>query len=122
MAVSGNTFNISLSGLKKILSGIIVNSQPSGLTKRGLITYVSLSEGVWTALPATPLTDRNAILIQNRSGGEMVFNYDNTAPTDEGITIINGGEAYRDIKQTIPVYGMSVTGNGTITVKVEEIS
>lgn len=93
---------------------------PQGLSIAGKMTPVTLNSATWTALPATPLTNRNAIRIQNQSAIEIKTQYDNTTVGYVGIIVsANGSDAY-DIKENIVIYAKSA--NGTPTVMVEELS
>ncbi len=94
--------------------------RPSGLTLGGLITIVVVSDSVWTALPTTALSERNAICIQNRSGLEIKINYDNTVVGYVGIVLPDKGERYYDITDNIPLYAKSSSGNANVTI--EEIA
>jgi len=92
----------------------------SGLFNAGRVTEVSLNSSTWTALPATALTDRNAISIQNVSDKSVKVNYDNAVSGFVGMLIpVNGERAY-DIQDSIIVYGKC--DSGTATVNVEELS
>lgn len=93
---------------------------PSGLNTAGKITEISISSSGWTALPASPLANRNAISIQNRSGGEIKINYDNGVSGYTGVVIPNGGERYYDITDSIVIYAKSQSG--TRAIVVEELS
>lgn len=94
--------------------------RPSGLNVAGRITHVPINSSGWTALPATPLSGRNAISIQNQSAIEIKIEYDNTVATYDGVKIIGGGERYYDITDNIVIYARSASGTPTITV--EELS
>lgn len=94
--------------------------RPSGLNIAGKITIVSVNSSTWTALPATALTDRNAICIQNRSGSEIKLNYDNGVSGYVGVVVPNLGERYYDITDNILIYAKSASG--TVDVTIEEIS
>ena len=93
--------------------------RPSGLNNGGLVTEVALNAASWTAIPATPLTDRNAISIQNLSGIDVKVNYVNTVGY-VGMLIGSGNERFYDITDQIVIYARSASG--TPTVVVEEIS
>ena len=96
-------------------------SVPSGLRNGGRHTIVSVNNTSWTALPASALTDRNAIAIQNNSDQDVKVNYDNTVAGYEGMTIRSrGGERQYDIKDTIVIYAKSKTG--TVNLDIEELS
>jgi len=94
--------------------------RPSGLNVAGKITEVTLASGSWSAIPATPLSNRNAISIQNNSGTEIKVNYDNTESGYVGMIVANGSERFYDITDSIIIYAKSQSG--TPTVVVEEIS
>lgn len=95
---------------------------PSGLTIGGLVTEVALDDTNWTALPASPLTDRNTIAIQNRSGKEIKLNYSNSVSGYVGMVVADGSERTYDIKDTILIYGKVAPGGGVAVVNVEEIA
>ena len=97
-----------------------VTSYPAGLTVAGRVTVVTISNTAWTALPATPLSMRNAISIQNQSGQEVKINYISSIVGYIGMTIPNGGERFYDITQNIVVYAMSSVSS--CTLNVEELS
>jgi len=105
----------------RVVSGAITGEfSPSGLINGGLITEVTLNSSTWTALPATPLSDRNALAIQNYSGQDIKINYDNSAVGYVGVLIKNESERNYDVKDTIIIYAKSSTSSCTVTV--EEIS
>jgi hypothetical protein len=94
---------------------------PSGLRNAGRVTEVLLSTTEWTALPpGGPLTNRNAINIQNYSGDEIRLNYSNTVPGFTGIILNDQSERNLDIKQTIQIYAKARVGGSVIIV--DEIS
>ena len=93
---------------------------PSGLKIAGKITTVTINDATWTALPATPLANRNAILIQNQTSVQAKINYDQSEPDYIGIWINGNGELYRDIKDTISIFARSSSGN--IDLIIEELS
>lgn len=93
---------------------------PSGLNNGGLITEVTLNSATWTALPATALTNRNAIRVQNQSAIEIKLNYSGSVSGYVGVWVKPNGETYYDITDDIVIYGKSASG--TPTVIVEEIS
>lgn len=92
----------------------------SGLGNGGKITEIQIDSTSWTALPTNPLTNRNALSIQNRSGTEIKINYDDSVSGYEGIAIINGGERYYDITDKIVIFAKSSGELAVITV--EELS
>jgi hypothetical protein len=95
--------------------------KPSGLNIGGLNSTVTLNAVTWTALPATPLPNRNAIAIQNESSVKVKLNFDGSAAGFVGMTIQpDGGERQYDITDGILIYGKCETG--TVSVNVEEIA
>lgn len=93
---------------------------PTGLTVGGLMTIVTLDSTSWTALPATPLANRNAISIQNQSSIEIKYNYDNTTVGYVGAKIAADGERFLEITDSIIVYAKAASG--TPSILVEELS
>jgi hypothetical protein len=93
---------------------------PSGLNIGGRYTEITINDTTWTALPSTPLPDRNAISIQNQSGEELKLNYDSLEPSYVGITVINFGERHYDITDSVIIYAKSKTG--TRVIGVEEVA
>jgi hypothetical protein len=85
---------------------------------------VTVSRTSWTALPATALTDRNGISIQNESGIDIKLRYVNTDPLWRGTRVAgNGSERFYDIKQTIILYAMAdPSAASDPEVIVEELS
>ena len=93
---------------------------PGGLTIGGKVTEVTLNSATWTALPATALTDRNHISIQNPSTSEIKLNYDNSIGTYTGVILGAGNERHYDITDSITIYAKSQSG--TPTIIVEEVA
>lgn len=93
---------------------------PTGLNIAGRVTEVVLNDATWTALPATALTSRNAISVQNQSTTAVKVNYDNSVSGYVGMLIPAGGERFYDITDSIVMYAKSESG--TPTIVVEEIS
>jgi len=97
------------------------DTQISGLTKEGKITEVTLSSSGWTPLPATPLTDRNAISIQNLSGIEIKVQFvSGSTGGYVGVVVADGSERFYNITESIIIYGRATSG--TPTVVVEEVA
>lgn len=100
---------------------------PSGLTKGGLVSVVTVNAVSWTVLPLTPLANRNQINIQNDNSSTSVkLNYDRTdigkpLPAGfEGMTLAPGIEKGYAIKDTILIYAKSEMG--TVNLNIEEIA
>jgi hypothetical protein len=92
----------------------------SGLFNGGRVTVVSLNDTTWTELPAPPLANRNAISIQNTSGGNIKLNYDPLIAGFVGVLVTSGGERMYVITDSIPVYAKCELG--TASIVVEELS
>lgn len=99
-----------------------VDAVPSGLRNAGRHTEVTVIDTGWTALPATPLSDRNAISIQNNTNFDIKINYDNSVIGYFGMTIRSGEERSYDIKDTIVIYGRVENGAGSAVIDIEELS
>jgi hypothetical protein len=98
---------------------------PTGLKNGQRITTLSVGTTA-TALPATPLAERNAIAIYNKSATEILYvgNSDVTADTVIGTTSgweIDPLSYYQlDVTGNIVIYGRYASGSELI--KVKEIS
>lgn len=92
----------------------------SGLRVGGRVTEVTLTPGVWTALPASPLSQRNAINIQNSSAEEIKINYSPSVVGYKGVLIGAGSERSYDITDNIILYAMPISS--VVTINVEEIA
>ena len=90
---------------------------PSGLNVGGRVTEVALNATTWTALPAAPLANRNAIAIQNLSGIEIKLNYSDDVVGYVGVVVGSGSERAYDITDAIVLYAKSASGTPTITVE-----
>lgn len=93
-----------------------------GLTVEGRISKVTISDDDWYPLPATALSGRNAMSIQNRSEQSMLINYSNTAPSTVGVLIPADYERQYQITSDIIIYGRSAAGVGDIDIIIEEIA
>lgn len=93
-----------------------VSATPSGLSTAGVITVVTLNSTGWTALPATALTDRNGIGIQNDSAIQIKLNFDNLEPGYVGWNVNANGETFVDITDAVIIYAKSQSGTPSITV------
>lgn len=117
----GNTFNTSLSGLRKLLTGLNIASTPSGLTIGGKVTVVTVNDTTWTALPLVPLAQRNQINIQNDDASIAIkLNYDPTTVGYVGMVVGPGIEKGYAIKDTILIYAKSASGS--VVLNIEEIA
>lgn len=93
---------------------------PTGLQVGGLITEVTINASTWTPLPATPLANRNALSIQNKSGQQIKINYSDAVSGYVGMVIEDDGERFYDIQDNIIIYAKSSTSS--CTLNVEEIA
>lgn len=93
---------------------------PVGLSTAGKITIVEINSSSWTPLPNTPLINRNALSIQNKSGSQIVINYDNSTVGYVGIEIENGEERFYAIRDSIVIYAKSQSL--TVNIICEELS
>lgn len=110
-----------LTAVRTVTEGTLTGSiRPSGLNVGGRVTEVTLNAVTWTALPATPLTARNALGIQNISGLEIKVNYSSGISGYVGMVIADGSERTYDITDAILIYGKCQSG--TAIVNVEEIA
>ena len=96
-----------------------VTTTPSGLNIAGRMTIVTLNDSTWTALPATQLTERNGMSVQNQSAKQIKLHYDNTTVGYVGTIVNPDGERFYDIR-TIALYGKCQSG--TCDILIEELS
>lgn len=120
--VTGEDFDAGTKrALHVAIAGALAGSfSPSGLNVGGLHTVVSINSSTWTALPATALTNRNQINIQNYSGVEIKLNYDNTVVGYVGVVLADQAERFYQITDSIVIYAKSSAG--TVNVDVEELA
>jgi hypothetical protein len=90
----------------------------SGLTIGGKIQKISINSTTWTAIPPAPLLDRNTVAIQNRSGGDILIQFDNaTVDPDVSWLVTNGGSISYGITDSITVYAKSIAPTANIIIK-----
>jgi hypothetical protein len=99
-----------------------VTSKPSGLSNSGKISEIVIDDISWTPLPASALTNRNSLSIQNLSGTEIKLNYDPLTVGYVGIKMGNLAERHYDITSNITIYAKSYPGSGSRTIVIEELS
>jgi hypothetical protein len=116
-AVTGTDFPGNKRGLDVSIAGGTAQFTPSGLTIGGLITRVTINNTGWTALPATPLTDRNTIAVQNKSVGEIYINFDNSAAVADSWLVTAGGSVSYGITESIVLYARSAAASADVIVK-----
>ena len=96
---------------------------PQGLNTALKITKQTLSD-VAAAIPTTPLTDRNSMIILNLSSVDSIYvgNSDVTATgSTEGWEIEPGSFFSLDIKDSIVIYAIAATGK-TPEIKIMELA
>lgn len=91
----------------------------AGPSTGGLITEITVNSTTWTRLPATDLTGRKALSIQNFSGQTCKLNYDNAAAGFVGVYMPTSSERQYD-QDDIAIYAKCTSG--TATLVVEEIA
>jgi len=86
----------------------------------GKITVFTIDSSTWSALPATALTGRKAVAIQNQSAIEIKIQYDNGVGGYVGMSVPAGGERFYNITENIIIYAKAASG--TPSLAVEELS
>jgi hypothetical protein len=85
------------------------------------MTIVSIDSTTWTALPATKLTGRFTLLVQNQSGVEIKLNPDNTTVGYVGYRMADGNDKYYyNILESFTMYAKASAG--TVNILVEELA
>lgn len=96
--------------------------QQTGLKVLGKTTMLSVDDTAWYAAPATALSGRNNIEIQNPSNAtsDLLWVYDNSSGPTVGFHIHPGASRSLSITDSIHVYVRTVSGSTTVVV--EELS
>jgi hypothetical protein len=95
----------------------------AGLSNGGRISTVEINENTWTPVPAVPLANRNGLGLQNfDTGANLLIQYDNTAPSSIGITLVDNAERFYTITDEIVIYARTKPGGGTVNIICEELS
>lgn len=97
--------------------GTVVNARPKGLRTEGRVSTVAITTGSWSALPTTPLPNRNAVSVQNQTSQNVLINYNNTAPAGEGMILLPGDERSYDISNEIILYARATVSSGSLNVE-----
>ena len=118
--VKGNHVTGTPEGEKHLLDVAIGKSvslgfTPSGLSIGGEVTEVTLNSSSWTALPATALTSRNGMGIQNDSAVKIKVNFDPGETGFVGWTVQPSGEFFIDVSDAVIVYAKAESGTPTVT-------
>lgn len=110
-----NSFTLDANGkVCRRICGDIGVSQ-NGLSIGGLITEVTLSTATWTALPPTPLANRNAMGFQNSTNETISVNFSTPAGI-VGWKVKPNGELFFDVTDAVIVYAKALTGSPMVTV------
>lgn len=99
-----------------VKESVVISANPSGLTIGGLISEITLSSASWTALPASALTDRNGLGIQNPTSTEIKLNFDSGEASFVGWSVAPSGETFIDITDSVTIYAKAASGTPTITI------
>lgn len=91
----------------------------SGYSNAPVYSEVTLNSTTWTALPATPLSYRKTMAIQNYSGQSIRINSDNGAAGFFGALIKDNCERFYDVQASAIIYAKCETG--TCIVGIEEL-
>lgn len=106
----------------KLIDAVLGSFRPSGLNVGGRHLEITINDSSWTALPLSPLADRNQINIQNFSGFEIKVNLDSGAVGYSGMRIPSGTERFYQITENIIIYAKSESGSGSVVIDVEELA
>jgi len=118
--VSGDKYAMDVAIKEGTISGTFSSS---GLAGPALHSQVTVTDAGWVALPATALTDRQQLNIQNNSDYDIRVRHTNSgAYTDPAMTIISGGERFYSIQDSLVLYARAEPGAGSVTVDIEEIA
>lgn len=113
--------------LTKIKDAITGSFTPSGLFTDWIITTMDVNDTASQALPATPLTNRNSIIVFNKSTTDTLYigKTNVTADTVNGTTSgweIPASSYYAiDVQDDIIIYGRCEAGK-TVKVKIMELA
>lgn len=95
--------------------------QVSGLSIAGKITYVTIDNTQWWALPPVAQAMRNSVAIQNKSGTDILIGFDPIGSLSIGWLVYNQGEFSIDVTNSIPIYATAITP-GTFNLTIMELS
>ena len=123
---TGPFLNVNPDGSINIEGAVTGTFTPSGLRTKGQVTTLNITSTA-SAIPATPLTKRNALSLTNLSAFTLFIGYTTSVTADRSIGTNAGWEVGPnegfsvDITDSIQIYGIAESGN-TILVKVMELS
>ena len=86
-----------------------------GANTAGIVTEIVIDNTSWTALPTTPLVNRDGLGIQNPNNQEIKLNFATPAGYI-GWAIAKQGETFLDLKDTVTIYAKSNTSSITIVI------
>ena len=116
VASDKRALDVSIAEGTVTIGGGSVDTVPSGLSTEGKITEVTLSDSSWTALPATALSGRNGMGVQNDSATQIKIGFDSGESGYVGWSVNINGEFFIDVTDAITVYAKAQTGSPTVTV------
>jgi hypothetical protein len=119
-------FDTNLDGEVIVRTSATGTFSPTGLSTAGIITTMNVS-GIAIKLPNTPLANRNAISIYNKSTTDILYigfnsnlTPDDTLGTTAGWEIDPQGYVQFDVTDDIEIYG--ITTGATILIKIMEVA
>jgi len=120
-------FFVDADGYLKLRTSASGTMQTAGLSIAGNISKVTINQTTWTQILVIPLTQCNAIAIQNNNAQNVLLQYDtngnpNTLGLTHGITIVAYGERFYNIKGTVSSTIWLKSATSSIDIVIEELS
>lgn len=116
-------------GDKVAADTVVLNTVDGDVSIKGLgeaaqVSRITLTNTNWTALPASALSDRRTIMIQNQSGNgsTILLNFTNTAAANLGFRVLDGGHREILLSASIIIYGRILAPGNVGTALVEELA
>lgn len=119
-----NAHTLNDAGLVILRTSAVGTFTFAGLSKDWLITTTSIGDTA-TALPITPLADRNSLMIRNTSATETVYigklnvTADLVIGTTSGLPLAPGDQFAVDVRNNVVIYGRCAAGKSAIVQVVE---
>lgn len=113
----------AINTVSEIVGAVSGSFAPSGLKVRIKITNMTVTD-TKTAIPLTPLIDRNSMIIENRSAIDSIFVGENDVTASggtEGWEIPVSSGFSTDITDAIILYVVAPAGK-TVNVKIMELA
>ena len=105
-----------LPAVKTVICDGNLSAQPQGFQTEGLIKAVEINDTTWTALPATPLTDRNALSVRNNTGQEIFVSFTATPTSADDVWDVPDKSSWNALmSDQVILYGKA--SSGTVKVK-----